>query len=255
MIFKFWFNPVAAYTFVWGGMISLYELRLLNYFQLTAQTWFIIVTTYLIFFIGSVTPLLTGRYEPDAGKSINSKGIPIFSDGGKSVGIVLYILAAIGLFGALHSWYTLFKIYGSLFSILLSANDIYTKRTESIIPGMIPYIAAFTYAGLILAGMYTVYKKKLTFVVLVLLLAAVLRDIANFARVGILVSFVLFLSSFFLYKNFTRGKLKLSKFKMAAAFVLVITIIVVSASIVRIFRGSYESYVGASKGLSSFRNN
>jgi oligosaccharide repeat unit polymerase len=254
LIFKFWFNHLAIYTFVWGGMLFLYELKLLDYYDLKPEAWFVLIIAYLIFFIGSVTPLLlykTGKTSNNLTDSFSA----LFSDGGKSFALILYVLGFISLAAALWNWYVLFQLYGSLVRILLSANEIYRMRVDSEIPGLLPYMGGFGYAGLILAGIYTVYKGKITFAASILLIAVILREMSNFARIGILISFVIFICSLFLYKSYSGISFSKNKTKMVLVLIFAIVLIVVSASIVRLFRGSYESYKGTKQELSEFKGN
>jgi oligosaccharide repeat unit polymerase len=254
LIFKQWFNHLAIYTFVWGGMLFLYELKLLDYYDIKPEAWFVIIIAYLIFFIGSLTPLLLFRTGNTTNRLSNSFSA-LFADGGKSFALILYILGFISLAGALWNWYVLFQIYGSLVKILLSANEIYRMRVDSEIPGLLPYMGGFGYAGLIMAGIYTVYKGKITFAASILLIAVILRDMSNFARVGILISFVIFICSLFLYKNYSKSSFSANKLKMILVLTFAVVLIVVSASIVRLFRGSYESYRGTKQELSEFKGN
>jgi oligosaccharide repeat unit polymerase len=254
LIFKFWFNHLAIYTFVWGGMLFLYELRLLDYYDIKPEAWFVIIIAYLIFFIGSITPFLFYKTGRTTNKLTNSFSA-LFADGGKSFGLILYIIGFISLAAALWNWYVLFHLYGSLVKILLSANEIYRMRIDSEIPGLLPYMGGFGYAGLILAGIYTVYKGKITFAASILLIAVILRDMSNFARIGILISFIIFICSLFLYKNYSQKSFSTNKLKMVFVFIFTVVLIVVSASIVRLFRGSYESYKGSKTELSEFKGN
>jgi oligosaccharide repeat unit polymerase len=254
LIFKYWFNPLAAYTFVWGGMIFLYELKLLDYIDIIPEAWFVIIVSYIIFFIGCVTPLAI--YKKD--KFVKNSKLTIdllFKDDGKIFAIVLYTLGFISLAGALWNWYVLLNIFGSFTRIFISANDIYHMRVSAEIPGLLPYMGGFGYAGLILAGIYTVYKGKITLAAVILLVAVILRDMSNFARIGILISFVIYICSLFLYKNYSKKSFSASRVKMILVMIVALILIVVSASIVRLFRGSYETYKGSKTELSEFKGN
>jgi oligosaccharide repeat unit polymerase len=252
-LFRFWFNHLAVYTFIWGGMLFLYELKFLDYYDIKPDTWFIIIVTYLIFFIGSITPLMLSSPIKNSDKPDSFSFL--FADGGKSFATVLYIIGFISLAGALWNWYVLFKLYGSITKIFLSASEIYRMRIESEIPGHLPYLGGFGYAGLIMAGIYTVYKGKITFAVSILLIAVILKDMSNFGRIGILISFVIFIISLFLFKNYFKASFSINKLKLTVVLVVSVILIVVSASIVRLFRGSYESYKGTKQELSEFKGN
>ncbi len=252
--FRNWFNPVSIYTFVWGGMLFLYELRLLKYIPLIPEVWFIIIVTYLVFFFGAVTPLIARGSRIRSGSEPSKSYFQLFNGDGKYLAYAILILGIVGLIGTFHSWYILFQKYGTITKILLSANEIYKIRNERNIGGMIPYQAGINYAGIVLAGVYTGYKNRISLVALLPLLAAMLHDLAYFARVGILISFVLFITSFFLYRNYLKIFFSINRKKIISFVILIVLIVVVSASTVRIFRGSYERYRGTDRQLAAFKS-
>lgn len=254
LFFEYRFNHLAIYTFVWGGMIFLYELKFLKYTPLTDEAWFVIILTYLIFFIGAITPIFIRESKKTTdSESGKNNSLVFFVDDGRALKTAIYILGSISLLSAFHNWYILLNKYGNFLNIFLSANEIYRMTVDDRIPGAIPYLGAISLSGIFLAGIYTAYKSKFTLPVFITILGAVLRDLSIFARIGILVSIIIFFLSFFLYRNYIKRFIVIKKTKLIAGFLIAIILIVSAASAVRIFRGSYESYKIASKEISTLR--
>jgi len=166
---------------------------------------------------------------------------------------VTIIFASIGLFGALQNWYVLFSLYGDLKTILLKSNTIYIARVESSIPGVIPYLQIFGHISLILSAIYSSYKGKLTPIAIITMLSVILKSLAMFERISMLIAFFEFISTYILisyYISINRsGKRQKGKLKFYITIAIISVIIVISASIVRTFRGTYENYQGAKSEL------
>lgn len=250
-IFKKWFNHITLYCITWGGMLSLYNLKLLSYLDIVPIAWFLIVVAFLTFLIGSITPFAIKKPDQNLKDDFNI----LFFDNGKYLRTALYVLGFISFFGALYNWYVLYKMFGSIVKIFLSANIIYRMRVDAEIPGLLPYLGGVTFAGLVLAGIYTAYKNKITIPVIMLLIAAILRDLATFARVGILISLVVFVCSLFLYRHFISHISKISRTKITLLITISLALVILAASTVKLFRGSYERYQGTSSSLSAFKDN
>lgn len=253
IVFRQWFNHLAIYSIVWGGMIYLYEIKLIRYLDIIPEAWFIIVVSFTMFLLGAITPFVMVRDKnPIASKK---EFEDLFADNGKIFSYFVYFIGFMSLGLALYNWWILFKMYHSIVNIFLSANIIYRMRVEAEIPGMIPYLGGITFSGLILSAIYTVYKNRITLPAAILIVASVLRDMATFARVGILISFVIYLCAYFLYKSYVRNFFTFNRSKMIIMFLATIIIIVAGASTVRLFRGTYENMSSSSRELKSFGNN
>ena len=106
-IFKQWYNHLTLYVLIWYVMISLYELKLLNYIDLNYRAWIAIGGAFLSFLFGSITIYFarSAIYKNKLNFQYQKNEKLIFSDGGKVVKIFIIISSIIGLFAALQNWY------------------------------------------------------------------------------------------------------------------------------------------------------
>lgn len=254
LIFQRWLNLITVYIFSWGGMLFLYETKLLNYYELSFETWFVIIITSSLFFLGGITPVVISGNVEEEGKK-NRQLFHLFEDDGVLINRIIFAFGAVTFFVALFNSWVLLNQYGSVARLFLSANDIYRQRVDSEIKGLIPYVGGFSIAGIILAGMYLAEKNKISFAILFLFTATLLKDLVQFARIGMLITFIVFVLSFLLYKSYRQKRQKAGRVKLILASLVIFLLIIGSASIVRLFRGSYESYRGASTELRSYKTN
>jgi oligosaccharide repeat unit polymerase len=252
-----WFNHMSLMTFIWTGMLFLYELKLLRYFSIQPFTWFIILGAFFSFIVGSLTLLLINRAKTKDSVTPEFKTTDVLADEGRTLKIVLYITGLIGLFAAIQNWYILYKMFGNLGAIFLSANTVYRGRVDGKIEGLLPYYHAFATVGICLAGLYTAYKNKITLAAIIPLFAAILKSLAMFGRIGMLAALIQFFTSYILAKQFlSHNPIKIKvKFKSVVAVIVVLALIVGAASVVKSFRGVYERYRGASPELYALRTN
>ena len=47
-----WINPITIYAFPWVLMLSLFEMKLNYYYDLTSYTWFLVIVFQLIYNLG-----------------------------------------------------------------------------------------------------------------------------------------------------------------------------------------------------------
>ncbi len=258
-IFKRWFNHLLLYTIVWGFLLVMYELKLMRFVDLSPLAWFSICGAYLSFFFGTLIPIVARNSTEKQKNEVltTEKQLKIFMDGGTTVKHLIIIFSIIGLLGALHHWWILLKMFGSVTSILLNANQIYRMRVENDIPGLIPYIYLFSYAAVFLSGIYVSNKKKMSIVALLPFISVLIKEIANVGRAGMLMSFLLFLASFMLYKLCTnQEKIRTTfrnKLKIVAAVTIIFALITSAAGLIRSTRGTIESFQASSRQLNQLR--
>lgn len=250
-----WFNHLAIYAFVWTVMIFLYELKLLKYFPLSDSAWFVILSGATSFIIGVLTIIYWYDNDNKSDFFVDSKKIAIISDNGQTLKQLLYITGMIGLLSALQNWYVLISNFGSIPAIFLSANTVYRARVDSQIEGVIPYFHAFSSIGITLAGFYTAYKNRLTIASSIPIFAAVLKSLAMFGRIGMLIALVQFVSAYFLARQIFKRKDTKVNYKTVVSIIIVFVIIITAASFVKSFRGTYERYKGASSELAYLADN
>ena len=257
-IFKQWYNHLTLYVLIWYVMISLYELKLLNYIDLNYRAWIAIGGAFLSFLFGSITIYFarSAIYKNKLNFQYQKNEKLIFSDGGKVVKIFIIISSIIGLFAALQNWYVLFKIYGSLSGIFLHGTEIYRLRVSGELHGIIPYISSFSFVGIFLSGLYSGYKNRITMISFLPIFAVILKQLASFSRAGMLFALFLYGSAFFLYryKNLYKVNTKKINLKLIFSSISILILFLIAAGIIRSTRGTIESFSGASRKLESFRS-
>lgn len=148
ILFRRWFNHLSVYSLIWFILLFLYELKLLRYYDLSTETWFVIALSYIAFHLGvlfyfSVNKINKSTEVPVPELSSN----PFFYKQGKLLIIVIIITGLVGLVGALQQWVLLIHRFGSIQKVILSANSVYKMRVEGEIRG-IAYLPAFAFVSL-----------------------------------------------------------------------------------------------------------
>jgi len=258
MLFQRVFNHLAIFVTVWSWMLIFYNLKLLPYPTLSLNTWSVILIAFFTFLLGTYTVFIAREsLNLSNHLELHSKKLQLFNDDGKLVKRIIIVFGFFGLFSALQNWYVLIVKYGSIEKIFLSANEIYRFRQDNAISGVIPYIQAFANAGIILGGLYSAYKNKITIWLAIPFVAAVLKSLAMFGRIGMLIALVELLISYYIGKYFF-PKIEFSKaekFRRAFSVILLAAILVGSASSIRAFRGTYEKFKGTNVKLNTMKDN
>ena len=240
-------------------MLVLYQWKLLPYYNLSLETWMVIIVGYLSFLLGIIL-IFAARSLNDKEKEIfpnmASIQLKIFADGGEILKYSILIMGFIGLVSAIQHWIVLIRMFGNIPAVIINANILYRLRVDNEIKGVIPYFFIFSYVGVFLSGIYTAYKKKLTLIVLLPFLGVIIEEIAKVGRAGILLSFLEFFASFVLSRNLLKEKREVKKekkYKMIVSIVSLIAFIIISASFIKMIRGTYESFSGESRQLKSLK--
>ena len=76
--------------------------------------------------------------------------------------------------------------------VLLNAGDIYSMRVGGEHLGKIPYLNLLSYVSVFLSAIYSAYRNRFTYLVILPLFAVILTDAASLARAGVFFAFVLF---------------------------------------------------------------
>lgn len=254
-----WFNHVALYAAIWGTVVSLYELKLMNYIEISGFTWGLISYCFFAFILG-VTVVIAARNNFT---QVQTKSVTLLITEAENLRIlrnVTCFFAVLGIISVLQHWYILIGKFGNIQMVLIQANLVYKLRTEGEISGVLPYLYITSYVAVVLSSVYSAIKKKVTFLSIISFLAVILKEIASFGRAGILMGFLLFIVSFILYRHalsMTTYKKK-QKFSTKDIIVLssVMLILFISGiTVVKSFRGTYESFKASTKTLSKVRNN
>ena len=254
-----WFNHISLYSAIWSLMIFLFDLRLISYLELSDKTWFVIVGAYIAFILGVLTILSARRVfnKTNSFPTVPDFTSVLFSNNAKKLKIIILILSIVGILSALQHWKVLFDEYGNLVNIMIEAFKIYRTRTEGDLEGVVPYIWLTIHAGVVLAGLYTAYKKRITILALLPILALLLKEIANFSRAGILLGFVEYFVSFMLMRHYLsaqlRSTIKAKKLGIIFTIIVVFTLMALSASAIRYLRHPIDEMKGSTKELSTFK--
>jgi oligosaccharide repeat unit polymerase len=256
-----WFNHITIYCVIWSGLILLYGWKLLPYIDIIPIAWFYIILAFLSFLFGTLT-ITSAKYLYSESnlclKKIDAI-IPIFIDEGKTLKYTLFFFSVICLYAGIQNWVILLHKFGSIPSVFLNANKIYVLNTKGGIKGVVPFISNFGFVAIFFSGLYTAYKGKFSLLTFFPFIGVIIKELAVVGRAGMLLALMEFLITFFLFRNLLKNdkgqRFKFSKRNAIIASTILIAFFIVSASFVRISRGSFENYTGASRALNQFKGN
>lgn len=171
MYFKKWVNPITVFCIPWGGMILFYDLKLVEYYDLSVETYLVVLMSTIVFFVSVllgayIRPIKFVIFKSKMFKNDESKlrkKMRLWIIGLSMASIAANILRLIGLVGQ-YGWdfyNQLAKIYGE------KLLGIYSNSAFEI-----PYSGFLLVVVVILAGIYFSYWgfKKFLFLPLILLL-------------------------------------------------------------------------------------
>ena len=257
-IFRKWFNHITIYTLIWTVMIMLYEIRLMPFADLNINTWIIIIVTYSLFLLGCFT-IFAARSLGSKSNSIYEIENPILNLSSNNEQILKWLIifiSIVGLLNAIHHWSVLIKEFGSVLGVIINATKYYRMRVGGEIEGMLPYLYIVSYVGIFFSGIYTAYKSKITIVGILPILVVVIREVANLGRAGILFGLLEFLITFLLMRHYLSShrtiKSKPSRRNLVIAMLVIITIAVSGAVIVKSVRNPIDNFKGTSASLKAF---
>jgi oligosaccharide repeat unit polymerase len=260
-IFKAWINHLTVYSFVMGGLTFLYELKLLPYPDLSFITWFYLISSSLAFVLGITSVINAKNLFPSSAENvkINVSDMPIFKDDGKVLKYSVIFFSLVGLFVALHRWYIMIGIFGSIPSVFINAAWVYRINVKGEIKEFIPFLPSFVYVGVFLSAIYTAYRGKFSFLSFFPIICIILKELTYFGRGEMLFSTLEFLFTFFLFRNLLNReediKFKFSRKNAGVAILLLLILVITAASVVRTSRGIKENFRGATKELKQLEEN
>ena len=248
-LFYKWLNPLLIYSLSWTIFIVLYELKLMRFIPIQTEAWVIILSSFLSFFLGTITLLSVKNYSYYSNHPAGKTKIEFNED---KLILFIYLFATIGLVVALQHWMVLINKFGSISAVFLRANLIYKMRVEGEITGTIPYLNAFSYAAVFLGGIYTAIKGKITVKAVFPLVVIILQDMASVGRAGIFMAFILFIISYFFLRHFfTKNEIvvKLNKINIAFAIFIVLGLFFLSTTVIKNVRGTVEKFKASTPTL------
>lgn len=261
LIFKSWINHLTVYFFVMGGMTFLYELKLLAYRDAKFLTWVMLILSSATFVTGVLTVLSVRKLNNfESNKKLKKiADLPLFSDGGKTLKYSAIFFSLVGLFVALHRWYIMINIFGSIPAVFVNAAWVYRINVKGEIKEFIPILPSFVYVGVFLSAIYTAYKGRFSFLSFFPILCIILKELTYFGRGEMLFASLEFFFTFFLVRNLLNREknlfFKFSKLNATISIILLISLLITAASVVRSSRGIKENIRGSAKELKQLEEN
>lgn len=262
LIFKKWFNHLTLYSVIMGGLIFLYQLKLLPYVKIIPLAWFYIIGAFISFLFGILTitsarNIFNDNKPEKTTKSVSS--LAIFADDGKALKYSIIFFSLVGLFVAVHRWLILIHMFGSIPAVIINAAIVYQLNVHRELTQFLPILPSFVYVAIFLAGIYSAYKGKISFLAFFPFIDIVLKELTYFGRGEILLSLLEFLFSFFLFRHLLKNdaprKFRFSRRNAIIASTILMALIIGSTSLIRVSRGNYENYLGASNKLNELKGN
>lgn len=254
-IFKTWINHLTIYFFVMGGLTFLFELKLLAYRNLSLTSWFLLISSTLAFLLGVMSVLSARQLNlSKVGFSrVTVESIPLFQGDGKILKYSAIFFSLVGLFVALHRWYIMINIFGSIPAVFVNAAWVYRINVKGEIKEFIPILPSFVYVGVFLSALYTAYKGKFSFLSFFPILCIILKELTYFGRGEMLFATLEFIFTFSITRYLLRKeeivKYKFSKANATISIILLLAVVLTAASIVRSSRGVKENIRGTSPVL------
>ena len=261
-IFEKNINPIAIYSMIWSGMLFFFHLKLINYDGLSFYAWFLIIFAYLSFIMGCLT-FYSGKSIYNNSPIIEKKNFDLlqflFHKNGSILRFLILFFSGLGLIGALQHWSVLLNKYGSIVEVFLHLGRIRQLTVSGEIEGILPYISAFSYTAVFFAGIYSAWKRRITLISFLPLLAIILKDTAAAGRVGILIGFLqygltYFFTSYFLKINPSEKENNLNV-KGYLSVIVVVIIFFTSIFMIKGLRGGSEQLHGAGRNINTLSNN
>ncbi|MBI1804262.1 MAG: oligosaccharide repeat unit polymerase [Ignavibacteria bacterium] len=255
-LFQAWFNHIALYAVVWATSLILFEIRLILYYPLEPETWFIIGGAWIAFVLGSAT-IPAGRFALGFKDQKHFRTLSPENPHNKErelhiLNMTLWVVNVVIVLDVLHQLYLVTKLVGGLLNVLILGNALYSFRVSEAIPGSIPYLGSLSLTATLLAGAYTGLIERIRIVAVIPLIVVILSAIANMGRASLLIAALLFMTGYVLNRQRLTSHHALSKsirWKRVMSLVCAVLLLVVGAEIIRSNRGTTEGFSGATTSL------
>ncbi len=261
-IFQRWFNPIFLYASSWAFIIYMYDLKLIGYVPITSLTWLVVLLAYASFLTGIFIVYVARGINNDTSimKQKNNRISEKWWDNKEQLlKKIVLVTAIIGLLVSLQHWYVLIKKFGSIMMVFLHASDIYDMRVGGEHLGKIPYFNLLSFVSVFFSAIYSAYKNKFSFIVILPFIAVILADAASLARAGVFFALVLFGISFITARYYFKNAYNNPKYKnnrnIIVTSVIVILLAMVSVSLIRLVRNPMGDFKSTSIELKKLSNN
>lgn len=255
VLYRQWYNPMSLYAFVWGTISVLYEMRLVRYAELQVETVIVILSSWTLFVLGAFLAVIIHRRTfPDHDEpkvSLNNE-----TEQNRALRNTLWALNAVSFVTALYNLYLMVKVAGGLINAFIVGNLLYSYRVAEGIPGSIPYVASLVFVAATIAGAYTARIQRISIPALVPVLNIIIIDFAQMGRADILIVAILFVTGYFATaRSVARRGSEGTFLRKAVMAIVLITIVVGGAELIRSTRGVKEGIRGSTGALKKFSSN
>jgi len=240
-------------------MIILYELKLIAYNNIRLETWIIIISAFMFLWLGTITVILSKDINkiPKSKTANREKLFSVITDNEKLIMLIIIIFTIIGSISAYYHWKELIERFGSVTNALIQSSIIYRLRVEGKISTGIPYLFGFVHASLVLGGIYSALKGKVSLFLLLPFIVLAIKSLAEVARAGMLLGIIEFSVSYLLFNQYIKS-LEIRKVKVKIRNTIIGTIIVLSLFIgtiviVKFFRAPVDNYKASTRTLQEWK--
>lgn len=240
-----WINHVTIYGTVWGIQMILFQIKLIDYPDLSFETLAFIFGAWVVFVVSSVT--IRNYY------SSKSPNVVLEQKGSKILVVTFVLFTIIGAIGTYQHWTVLIRMFGSVRETILHGYLLYTMRIREGIPGEWPYVDSVSLSASFFGGYFAGTKHKFAFLGIIPIITELIEAVAGFGRSKLMIAAILWGTAFFLPKvrRSVRDWKALRK-RMVLLF-LVIFVFGFGMEFIRTFRGGKESFTGETTTLSQLK--
>lgn len=232
------FNYLTVYSIIWMLMLTLHELNFLHYYPLNTDTWVVISLAYVSLWMGSASIIFAAR-KINKISEIKNKSYKICET---KLRLVINILCLISSIAILYSLFFKASNYN-----LINQAQIYTDRISGENGYEIPYIGSLINAAFTFTGVYIGIFGFKPYILLLPSVLLALKAVTGAGRAELIISTILFLSSYYL--TLITYNVKRSTSKQIIGLALFCTIIFGTFSFitanrgVTIYFGQYETAI------------
>jgi hypothetical protein len=242
-----WVNHITIYSTVWGVQIVLFQMRLINYNDLSIEALVFIFGAWVVFIIASLT--FRNFYRGSSFLNDERKQSH-FSD--SSLTIALVVLTLVGAVGTYQHWMLLIKTFGSVQNAIINGNIIYSLTRKGGIPGEWQYIDSASLSASFLGGYFIRMKRKFVILGVIPFITVFAESLTSFGRAKLILALVLWGVGFFVSKPQERNKIRKVMKNQVLILVSVALIFVLGVELVQVIRNASakHSFAGESSTLS-----
>jgi len=195
-LMKRWFNHLSVYSFFWTASLALYTLRLIRYYEISAEAWFYIGISWFMLFLGTFVSMWAraAAHQSTDSSQFGEESKPRFSRNLKFLSRIIIVLSILSLVTIIYQFLLIIRTFGSIGAALIQANMLYGARLTGEISG-IPYLGSLPLAACCLAGIYTALRRKITFLSILPFIVVGLHGIIVMGRWNIVIAGYLFLTA------------------------------------------------------------